>query len=143
MNGMNGLSGMNGMNGLNGLNKLHHLALRVADPERSARFYSDLLGLPELARHHADDGTTRAVWLSFASSVLMLERKLLPPGANEGSAHVLVLAANPDDPNALGAWTERLAAASVAIVERTTFSLYFHDPDGHRIGVSTFVFAGL
>lgn len=131
------------MNGLRGPNGLHHLALRVADPERSARFYSDLLGLPELARHHADDGTTRAVWLKLGGSVLMLERKLLPPGPNEGSAHVLVLAANPDDPNALAAWTERLAAASIAIVERTAFSLYFHDPDGHRLGISTFVFTGL
>lgn len=128
---------------MNGLNGLHHLALRVADPERSARFYGDVLGLPELARHHADDGTTRAVWLGLGGAVLMLERKLLPPGPNEGSAHVLVLAANPDDPNALAAWTERLTAASVAIVERTAFSLYFHDPDGHRLGVSTFVFAGL
>ncbi len=131
------------------MNGLHHLALRVADPELSARFYGGLLGLPELARHLADDGRVRAVWLRLGGSVLMLEQKLLPTGANEGSAHVLVLAADHDDhddhddADALATWTERLTAANVAIVERTAFTLYFHDPDGHRLGVSTFVFAEL
>ncbi|MBA3549985.1 MAG: VOC family protein [Nannocystis sp.] len=131
------------MNGMPGMNGMHHLALRVADPELSARFYGELLGLPELARHHEDDGRVRAVWLKLGGSVLMLERKLLPAGAHEGSAHVLVLAADPDDGDALATWAQRLAAANVTVVERTGFTLYFHDPDGHRLGVSTFVFAGL
>ena len=130
------------MNRLHEPHGLHHLALRVADPELSARFYGGLLGLPELARHHGDDGTTRAVWLTLGDSVLMLERSLLPPGPNHGSAHVLVLAAAPDDPDELAAWTERLTAADVGIVERSAFTLYFQDPDGHRLGVSTFRFAG-
>ena len=37
----------------------------------------------------------------------------------------------------------RLAAEGVAIVERTAFTVYLHDPDGHRIGLSTFRFVGL
>ena len=135
---------------------LHHLALRVKDPERSARFYGGLLGLPELRRHLGEDGTPRAVWLALGDAVLMLERSLLPPGPAAGSAHVLVLAAAPDDgadgadgadgddvKDGLDPWARRLAAAGVAISERTAFTLYFQDPDGHRLGVSTFRFTGL
>jgi catechol 2,3-dioxygenase-like lactoylglutathione lyase family enzyme len=68
----------------------------------------------------------------------MLERTLLPPGPSAGSAHVLVLGVED-----LGVWATRLAAAGVAIVERTAFTVYLHDPDGHRVGLSTFRFVGL
>ena len=51
---------------------LHHLALRVADPERSASFYRGLLGLRELSRHAGEDGTPRAVWLALGDAALML-----------------------------------------------------------------------
>lgn len=118
--------------------RMHHLALRVADPELSARFYVELLGLRELCRHAGEDGSPRAVWLALGDAVLMLERTLLPPGASAGSAHVLVLGIED-----LGVWAARLAAAGVAIVERTAFTVYLHDPDGHRVGLSTFRFVGL
>ncbi len=113
---------------------LHHLALRVMDPVRSARFYAALLDLPELRRHE-DAGSVRAVWLGLGDAVLMLERALRPPGPAEGSAHVLVLAC--DD---LAGAAARLAAADVEVVDRTQFTLYFHDPDGHRVGLSTYRF---
>ena len=71
---------------------LHHLALRVAEPTASARFYVEVLGLRELQVHRDEDGTARSVWLALGEEVLMLERSLRPPGANESSAHVLVLA---------------------------------------------------
>lgn len=114
---------------------LHHLALRVRDPAGSARFYAELLGLREL-QVHADDDGVRSVWLGLGEAVLMLERSLRPPGASEGSAHVLVLGCAD-----LEAAARRLAAAGVEIVERTTFTLYFHDPDGHRVGLSAYRFA--
>lgn len=129
---------MSGMSGMSSTSGMHHLALRVADPERSARFYGELLGLRELSRHAGADGSTRAVWLALGDAVLMLERSLLPPGPSDGSAHVLVLAVEE-----LRAWEARLAAAGVAVVERTAFTVYLHDPDGHRLGLSTFRFVGL
>lgn len=120
---------------------LHHVALRVARPDLSARFYGGLLGLRELVRYPGDPGepgedeVPRSVWLALGEGVLMLERALRPPGAGEGSAHVLVVAV--DD---LEVWAAKLAAAGLAVVDRTAFTLYFHDPDGHRVGVSTYRF---
>ncbi|MBL8974219.1 MAG: VOC family protein [Myxococcales bacterium] len=114
---------------------LHHLALRVAEPTASARFYVEVLGLRELQVHRDEDGTARSVWLALGEGVLMLERSLRPPGANEGSAHVLVLACADLEAAARG-----LAAAGLEIVARTTFTLYFHDPDGHRVGLSAYRF---
>ena len=115
---------------------LHHLALRVADPVGSARFYGQVLGLRSLQVHTEGDGSVRSVWLALGEAVLMLERSLGPPGASEGSAHVLVLACADLEAAARG-----LADAGVAVVSRTAFTLYFHDPDGHRVGLSAYRFA--
>ena len=119
--------------------RLHHLALRVADCERSAAFYGGLLGLPERRRLLDDAGALRAIWLDLDGAVLMLERVLraTPEGAAPpaGSAHLLALAV--DD---LAEWERRLAAAGVAIDDRTPFTLYARDPDGHRVGLSRFSF---
>ena len=41
----------------------------------------------------------------------------------------------------LGVWEERLRAAGVAVEDRTAYTLYFRDPDGHRVGVSVFRFS--
>lgn len=120
------------------MSRLHHLALRVADLERSAAFYGGVLGLDELARH-ADPGgdeRLRAIWFALGDAVLMLERALRGGGVGEGSGHLLALAV--DD---LGAWEARLAGAGVAIDDRSAATLYVRDPDGHRLGLSVHVFA--
>ncbi len=117
------------------MSALHHLALRVADPVRSAEFYGAVLGMKELRRHDDELGV-RAVWLALGgAAVLMLERSLRPPGPLDGSAHVLVVVC--DD---LARAQARLDAAGVEVVARTDFTLYVHDPDGHRVGLSAYHF---
>ena len=108
---------------------IHHVALRVADCARARRFYSELLGLPEVRRR--DDGS--AVWLQAGDALLMLETSLRGSGASHGSGHLLALAV--DD---LPAWEARLAAAGVVIVDRTAHTLYLQDPDGHRVGLTVY-----
>ena len=110
--------------------RLHHLALRVADCERSLAFYSGLLGLPEVRRLHEGD-SVRAVWLSAGDAVIMLEKALRGAGPAAGSGHVLAFAVAD-----LRAWEERLAAAGVPIDDRTEETLFVRDPDGHRVGLS-------
>lgn len=111
---------------------MHHLALRVADCIRSAAFYSGVLGFPEVRRFD-DGGRPRAIWLRAGDAVLMLETALRGAGPESGSGHVLVFAVD-----ALPAWEERLAAAAVAVDDRTAHTLYARDPDGHRVGLTVF-----
>lgn len=114
--------------------RLHHLALRVGDLERARAFYGDLLGLPE-RRRFEQEGRLRSIWLEAAGVMIMLEAQLRGPGAEEGSAHLLALAV--DD---LVGWEAKLAAAGIVLADRTDHTLYFHDPDGHRVGLSDFAF---
>ena len=113
--------------------RLHHLALRCADIERSVAFYSGLLGLEVLKRHLTDDGQLRSVWLRADDAILMLERRLAGTGPEEGSAHLVAFAV--DD---LEDWQARLTKAGVTIDARSQWSLYFRDPDGHRVAVTTY-----
>jgi catechol 2,3-dioxygenase-like lactoylglutathione lyase family enzyme len=109
--------------------RIHHLALRVRDLDAAGAFYGGLLGLPELKRD------SRSVWLRAGDAVLMLERALRGSGPEEGSAHVLAL-----EVNDLIEWEARLASAGVPIEDRTDHTLFVRDPDGHRVGLSTFSF---
>ncbi|HFE44364.1 MAG TPA: lactoylglutathione lyase [Nannocystis exedens] len=116
---------------------VHHLALRVASPERSAAFYSGLLGLDELRRQTDDRGHLCAIWLDLGGGqggpILMLERALRGGGASVGSGHVLALAI--DD---LAEAVISLEVAGIAIDDRTDYTLFVRDPDGHRVGLSVF-----
>jgi catechol 2,3-dioxygenase-like lactoylglutathione lyase family enzyme len=112
--------------------RVHHVALRVADCDRSAGFYSGVLGFPEVRRFE-DGGRLRAVWLRAGDAILMLETVLRGAGPDAGSGHVLVFAVE-----ALSAWEERLAAERVPVDDRTAHTLYVRDPDGHRVGLTVF-----
>ena len=111
---------------------IHHLALRVSDCERAAAFYSGLLGLPELRRFE-DGGRPRSIWLRAGEAVIMLELRLRGSGPDAGSGHLLALAVDN-----LHEWESRLAAAGVAIDDRTAHTIYVRDPDGHRVGLTVY-----
>jgi catechol 2,3-dioxygenase-like lactoylglutathione lyase family enzyme len=112
--------------------RIHHLALRVQDPERAASFYAGLLGLPELRRFE-EPGGLRSIWLAAGDAVLMLERAVKGPGPAAGSGHVLAFAV--DD---LPGWESRLAGAGIVVTDRTSYTLYVNDPDGHRVGLTIY-----
>jgi len=113
---------------------VHHIALRVRDCAVSARFYEQAFGLRETRRIESED-RTRAVWLLAGDVVLMLEFALRGEGPVEGSGHVLIFE-TPD----LAAAEERFRSLGIAVTDRTPYTLYVSDPDGHRVGVSTFRF---
>jgi catechol 2,3-dioxygenase-like lactoylglutathione lyase family enzyme len=114
--------------------RIHHVALRVADPERSLGFYAGVLGLTEVRRFE-EDGRLRSIWVQAGDAVVMLEREVKGAGPPSGSGHVLAFAVGD-----LADWEARLRAAGVPVLDRTPSTLFVGDPDGHRVGLSVYVF---
>jgi hypothetical protein len=40
------------------------------------------------------------------------------------------------EPSERAGWEARLAAAGVEVVHRTRWTIYFHDPEGNRVGLT-------
>ena len=113
---------------------LHHLAVATPDPVALARFYEDVLGLVREREWPGDDGV-RSVWLRLGTARLMLERcdgVIVPSDFLEKKPGIHLLALTIDK-SERGLWEKKLGAR---IVHRTEFTLYLHDPDGNRIGLS-------
>ncbi|HTB57189.1 MAG TPA: VOC family protein [Polyangia bacterium] len=126
---------------------VHHVAIAVRDLEVQEAFYRGVLGLPVLRRwpmagDDTGDGRDRSVWLDLGSGAfLALERGADPQVASEA-------ATSPDRTQgylmialrirraARSDWEARLAAAGVAVVDRTAYTLYLADPEGNRVGLS-------
>ncbi|HEU4411907.1 MAG TPA: VOC family protein [Polyangiaceae bacterium] len=117
---------------------LHHLALRTRDVARLAAFYRDVLGLPERARNLADGGALRSVWLDAGGVVVMIE--LAAPGEPAPPAGSLDLVAFAMSAGEREAFRARFAAAGAAVEAETAHTLYVRDPDGRRVGVSSYAF---
>jgi catechol 2,3-dioxygenase-like lactoylglutathione lyase family enzyme len=119
----------------------HHVAIQCADLGRCEEFYRDVLGLRVLRRWPREGGGDRSVWLSLgdpAGGFLALERAeepAVPAPWRDGKAglHLVALRIPPSERRA---WEDRLDAAGVLVVHRTRWSIYFHDPEGNRIGLS-------
>jgi glyoxylase I family protein len=111
---------------------LHHLALGARDVAGVAAFYRDVFGLPELARHHHQDGRLRSVWLDLGGPILMVEHTENAAPASGG----LFLAAFAIAPAERPALEARLAAAGAPIESKSAFSSYARDPEGNRVAVS-------
>ena len=119
-------------------NRLHHVALGALDVERVAAFYRDLLGLPEVARHHWPDGSLRSVWLELGGPVLMIERTEEEPRLVAGIGAGPFLLALALAPVECAACERTLAAAGVSVEHRTIHTLYFRDPERNRVAVSSY-----
>ena len=122
---------------------VHHVAIAVRDLAGCEAFYASVLGLPVLRRWPAADGAEgdRSVWMDLGGGAfLALERASAggaaparPPVADAAGYLMIALriarAARAD-------WEARLAAAGVAVVDRTAYTLYIADPEGNRVGLS-------
>ncbi|OWJ67228.1 VOC family protein [Inquilinus limosus] len=120
-------------------------ALYVADLDRSAAFYEQVLGLPVMLRSPrlvALDAGRQGVLLLFlagATSEDVVDAPGTIPG-HEGTGRLHMAFAVPA--GSLDAWRQRLAEAGVALTgemgwSRGGASLYFSDPDGHVIELAT------
>jgi glyoxylase I family protein len=128
---------------------VHHVAIAVRDLALCEAFYASVLGLPVLRRWPAADGAEgdRSVWMDLGGGAfLALERASsggdAPTGRPSEVADIvadapgyLMIALRIARP-ARADWEARLAAAGVAVVHRTAYTLYVADPEGNRVGLS-------
>jgi catechol 2,3-dioxygenase-like lactoylglutathione lyase family enzyme len=111
--------------------RIHHLAMRSAEPARLERFYTGVLGLAVVRR----DPSRGSVWLRAGEAIVMIEpRSGGEPSIPEGSMELVAFAVGPDQAEDLRA---RLTHSGVAIEGETVYTMYFRDPDGRRIALST------
>jgi catechol 2,3-dioxygenase-like lactoylglutathione lyase family enzyme len=118
------------------MSRLHHVALGAQDVAALATFYREVFELPELTRHHHDDGSLRSVWLDLGGSVLMVEPSGEPPRRVEGVGAGPFLLALSTTPAQRLAAESRLEQAGCAIEARSDYSSYARDPEGNRIAIS-------
>jgi glyoxylase I family protein len=116
--------------------RLHHLALGTAEVEDLARFYRELLGLSEHARHLDTQGRLRSIWLDLGGAVLMIERTEKPPRRVDGVGSGPFLIAFRVSRAERARLELELESRGHLIEARTAFSSYSRDPDGNRIAIS-------
>ncbi|MBC7174296.1 MAG: VOC family protein [Polyangiaceae bacterium] len=110
--------------------RLHHLAFRTADVDRLVRFYASVLGLRETR-----DARPRSVWLELEGAVLMIEARTEDEPAPSPLSRELV-AFMVDE--ALKSEVRERAMAWGCHDGETAHTVYLRDPDGRRVGVSTY-----
>ena len=114
--------------------KLHHVAVQVRDLERARAFYADVLGLKETRRQ------AHSIWLDADGVVVMLE---LCSGdvaddawkSDRPGLHLLALSMAASE---RATWISKLEGAGHAIEAETDYTIYMRDPDGTRIGLSSY-----
>lgn len=110
--------------------RIHHLAFRTGDLARLEGFYVEALGLAVIRRNE-----TRSVWLDAGGTLVMLEQRDEDEAPVAPSQELVAFAVAPDTRAIVEG---RLAAAGLALEARTEFTLYVRDPDGRRIGLSSY-----
>ena len=115
--------------------RLGHAVIKVADLDRALRFYRDILGLPEVARHGGN-----MVFLSsghthheLALVQIAPDGQALLPDRRQAGLHHLAFRVG-EDLDTLRAWRDRVTALGVPVLglsdHRVSQSIYLRDPDG-------------
>jgi glyoxylase I family protein len=108
---------------------LHHASIRIADLERSARFYEGLLGLTRVER--PDLGFPGA-WYGIGEGQLhLIERQPLGMKIDPTGPHFAVEVTDLDEAR------RQLAAAGVEVLDPGGNQLWVLDPDGYTVEITT------
>src|SRR6476660_1274622 len=121
------------------IDALDHVALSVRDVERSARWYADVLGFK---RQHEEmwDGVPIFVGNGDAAIALFPVRdKAGSPSHDRAAVRTLHFAFRADRENFLSAQNELKKRAIPFDFQdhEISHSIYFRDPDGHKIEITT------
>lgn len=111
--------------------QIHHLALRTNDVDGLVRFYREMFAMAVVR-----DSAPRSVWLGIGEgAVLMIEaRDPDEPSPACGSMDLFALRVDEEHK----ARVEALARDRGCFDGKTAFTVYLRDPDGRRVGVSTY-----
>lgn len=111
--------------------RVHHIALRTRRLGALVAFYERVLGLAVVR-----DSAPRSVWMGLGGdAVLMIEAASEhEPEIPRGSLELVAFAVTPP---ARAMLREHLVTAGLLEAE-TEHTLYFRDPDGRRVGVSSY-----
>lgn len=125
---------------------IHHITVICASLDRSLGFYRDLLGLRLVKQTlNHDDPNARHFYFGDATGapgtvITCMEYPYMEEGSvGRGSTHHFALCV--ESAEELEGWRHYLESRGVsctAVLDRTYFkSIYFRDPDGHVIELST------
>jgi catechol-2,3-dioxygenase len=111
--------------------RLHHLALRVTDVDHVASFYQSTFALAVVR-----DERPRALWLGLGGdAVLMIERREDDePAPSPRSRELIALRVCAEHKAAI----REQAVASGCFDGETDHTVYLRDPEGRRVGASTY-----
>lgn len=114
--------------------RLHHVALQVTDLDVARAFYVGVLGFT-VTREQG-----HSLWLDAGGVIVMLERCAGPVvddrwASDRPGPFVVAFSIRPHERDG---WLARLAAANVVVDHATAFTVYFRDPFGARLALSTY-----
>ena len=116
--------------------RFDHFNFNVLDLDRSIRFYEKALGLKEVRRMEAPDGSFILVYMGEEKTGFLLELTWLrdrkePYDLGEGESHLCMRV--PGDYDAVRAYHKQM---DCVCYENTDMGLYFiNDPDGYWIEI--------
>ena len=121
-----------------GLTGIGHVALKVADLERSLQFYRDTMGFAEMMRLNRDDGSLALVYLRITDTQFL---ELFPNGEGERAPEPTRTAINHfclECSSLEGtAGALRLAGIKLTVEPKlgadNNYQCWIEDPDGNRI----------
>jgi glyoxylase I family protein len=117
----------------------HHVAIQARDVERVTAFYRDLLGFPELARHHRPEGSLRSIWVGVPGGGFLAIEEVAgepeqAPFRHERPGLLLLAFRIPRAARAQA--VERFTQAGVPLEHQTRWTFYIRDPEGNRVALS-------
>jgi catechol 2,3-dioxygenase-like lactoylglutathione lyase family enzyme len=117
----------------------HHVALQARDVERVTAFYRNLLGFPELTRHHRPDGSLRSVWVGVPGGGFLAIEAVTGtpeplPFRHEQPGLLLLAFRIPRAARATA--VEAFTRAGVPLEHETRWTFYVRDPEGNRVALS-------
>lgn len=105
---------------------LHHVAIGTKNLSVMREFYLKLPGMEILREHYDEAGELRSTWYLMTHNIILMLEKKEKPKAPEALVFSCVGLKDIELLNEL------------ALTEKTKYSVYYSDPDGNKIGYSTY-----